>query len=183
MCRQFPAYCARYRAAEACLNSTRERSARWTEWLKSREAAASAAPGGQCFSVDSALIRPLQKVPQYAMLLGELRKRTPESHPDRAHVEVALAQMLTLASECNERVRANIEAGELQRTIAAFGGNVLGGEESKRKFNAVLGAGGGVMPRIVKQGVLLKRNRRERWESLIFFLLSNGRLVYVVACM
>ena len=78
--------------------------------------------------------------------------------------------------------RANIEAEELQRTVAAFGANVLGGDESKRKFNAVLSAGGAVMPRIVKQGGLLKRNRRERWEALAFFLLSNGRLVCVVAC-
>lgn len=173
--RKFPAYCARYRAAESRLAELKNASPPFAAWLQQREAAASV--NGCCFSIDSALIRPLQKVPQFCMLLRELKKRTAEEHPDRENVEKALAEMLALATECNDRVRASIEADELQETIDAFGGGVRGGTESRRKLTEIL-ALSRVMPRIVKRGTLLKRNRRERWESLAFFLFSSGSLVY-----
>ena len=49
---------------------------------------------------------PIQRVPRYRMLLSELLKRTPDDHPDHAQLESALTEVVRLADDINESVRA-----------------------------------------------------------------------------
>ena len=57
-------------------------------------------------SLQSLLIAPVQRVPRYSLLLQELLRRTPASHPDFSSLTRALSLVNHAASHINESVRA-----------------------------------------------------------------------------
>eukprot|EP00052_Salpingoeca_macrocollata_P024281 m.216372 g.216372 ORF g.216372 m.216372 type:complete len:813 (+) comp22215_c0_seq1:195-2633(+) len=66
------------------------------------------------------LIIPVQRVPRYLLLLRELRKRTPQSHPDSADLDTAIAKVENLASQMNEakkKVEKSLMMINIQRMI------------------------------------------------------------------
>eukprot|EP00727_Mastigamoeba_balamuthi_P013240 m51a1_g8539 putative rho guanine nucleotide exchange (303) ;mRNA; r:31489-32637 len=64
---------------------------------------------------ESLLITPVQRVPRYALLLGELLKATPPSHPRRQRLETALALVRDVLTAVNEGKRDAENAAELCR--------------------------------------------------------------------
>ncbi|XP_074599021.1 rho guanine nucleotide exchange factor 38-like [Brevipalpus obovatus] len=58
-----------------------------------------------CFDVPSLLIKPVQRILKYPLLLNELSKCTEESHPDREQTIKAANMIANLASEINEKKR------------------------------------------------------------------------------
>lgn len=58
-----------------------------------------------CFDVPSLLIKPVQRILKYPLLLNELSKCTEESHPDREQTIKAANMITNLASEINEKKR------------------------------------------------------------------------------
>eukprot|EP00002_Diphylleia_rotans_P025343 TRINITY_DN5004_c0_g1_i7.p1 TRINITY_DN5004_c0_g1~~TRINITY_DN5004_c0_g1_i7.p1 ORF type:complete len:485 (-),score=68.95 TRINITY_DN5004_c0_g1_i7:345-1799(-) len=62
----------------------------------------------------SYLIMPVQRVPRYELLLREMLKFTPKTHPDHALVEKALEQVKKVASAINEK---NREAESLNKML------------------------------------------------------------------
>ena len=62
---------------------------------------------------------PVQRIPRYQLLLGELKKRTPEDHPDYPFIEVffftcfqvqkALESIVEVATQCNTAMKGDKE--------------------------------------------------------------------------
>ena len=55
-------------------------------------------------SLESLLIRPVQRIPRYRLLLQELLKHTPEEHSQHAALSKALAVVSLSAGKCNENI-------------------------------------------------------------------------------
>jgi guanine nucleotide exchange factor for Rho/Rac/Cdc42-like GTPase family protein len=53
----------------------------------------------------SFLIKPVQRILKYPLLLRELVKNTPDDHPDRLRLDEALAAMSDVAQSINEEKR------------------------------------------------------------------------------
>jgi hypothetical protein len=44
-------------------------------------------------SLESLLIQPVQRIPRYILLIGELHRKTPDDHPDKQNLADAIAAM------------------------------------------------------------------------------------------
>lgn len=51
------------------------------------------------------MVKPVQRFPQFILLLNDLLKHTPPDHPDRMSLQLALTQLEALADRLNERKR------------------------------------------------------------------------------
>ena len=51
------------------------------------------------------MVKPVQRFPQFILLLNDLLKHTPAEHPDRMSLQLALTQLEALADRLNERKR------------------------------------------------------------------------------
>jgi len=51
------------------------------------------------------MVKPVQRFPQFILLLSDLLKHTPAEHPDRMSLQLALTQLESLADRLNERKR------------------------------------------------------------------------------
>ena len=64
----------------------------------------------------SFLIKPVQRIPRYKLLLEELLKYTPSeplAHPDHAALQDAVKQVLTASSEINEVLRETLRVAKV----------------------------------------------------------------------
>tara|TARA_B110000208_G_scaffold153095_1_gene185212 strand:+ start:144 stop:4763 length:4620 start_codon:yes stop_codon:yes gene_type:complete len=66
------------------------------------------------------LIRPAQRVPRYRLLLEELLKRTPATHPDHAGLTDSLQQVREAATHINETLRQRERRDELAELSLQF---------------------------------------------------------------
>lgn len=71
-------------------------------------------------SLQSFLIRPVQRIPRYRLLLEQLLKYTPVGHPDREFVEVALTKVSAVAGGLNETLRRYENQAKLYDACYAF---------------------------------------------------------------
>lgn len=51
------------------------------------------------------MVKPVQRFPQFILLMNDLLKHTPADHPDRMSLQLALTQLESLADRLNERKR------------------------------------------------------------------------------
>ena len=63
---------------------------------------------------------PVQRIPRYVMLLGELLRFTPERHPDRAPLEHALREVKALAQYINEEAKLVPRMKELAEQLVQW---------------------------------------------------------------
>jgi Rho guanine nucleotide exchange factor 4 len=56
-------------------------------------------------SLEGFLLTPVQRICKYCLLLRELLKATPESHPDHASVDAACNAMRSVANDINDKKR------------------------------------------------------------------------------
>jgi hypothetical protein len=73
--------------------------------------------------LDSFLIRPIQRIPRYNLLIRELLKNTPNDHPDYQQLEKAQDDMEKLGELINTSVhtKANMERmSELEKIIKGY---------------------------------------------------------------
>ena len=56
----------------------------------------------RCLVTEQFLIRPIQRIPRYEMLLSELLKNTPECHADHIPVQSALKAIKLTATSVND---------------------------------------------------------------------------------
>lgn len=78
------------------------------------------------------MVKPVQRFPQFILLLQDLLKQTPKGHPDRMSLQLALTQLELLAEALNERKRA----AEQHHAVL----QVLGSLESKFSLKALAAA-------------------------------------------
>lgn len=111
----------------------------------------------------SCLIAPVQRIPRYRLLLGDILKRTPDDGSDRAHIEAVYRAVSDLAERVNGDMRRQENFQRQLQLQRAFVGNIANIASYDRT--------------LVRDGQLLKRVRygssKPRW-----FFLFNDCLIY-----
>uniref|UniRef100_A0A7N8WSP3 Rho guanine nucleotide exchange factor 10-like protein n=1 Tax=Mastacembelus armatus TaxID=205130 RepID=A0A7N8WSP3_9TELE len=75
------------------------------------------------------MVKPIQRFPQFILLLQDMLKNTPESHSDRLPLQLALTELETLAEKLNEQKRLADQEAEIQQLAHSMG---------DRSFNKLL---------------------------------------------
>ncbi|XP_048877640.1 rho guanine nucleotide exchange factor 10-like protein [Brienomyrus brachyistius] len=61
------------------------------------------------------MVKPIQRFPQFILLLQDMLKNTPKEHPDRLPLQLALTELETLAEKLNEQKRVADQVSEMQQ--------------------------------------------------------------------
>ncbi|XP_033116116.1 rho guanine nucleotide exchange factor 17-like [Anneissia japonica] len=79
-------------------------------------------------SIDDLIIKPVQRIPRYELLIKDFLDNTPEDHPDHDNLEVALSKIRTLAraidDKKNEADRAMLDIAILRELESLIDGNI-----------------------------------------------------------
>ncbi|XP_070766530.1 rho guanine nucleotide exchange factor 10-like protein [Enoplosus armatus] len=75
------------------------------------------------------MVKPIQRFPQFILLLQDMLKNTPKSHTDRLPLQLALTELETLAEKLNEQKRLADQEAEIQQLAHSVG---------DRNFNKLL---------------------------------------------
>lgn len=106
-------YTANYDHADKTLQTLREKNKKFGEYLQQLEYT----PSLKNMDLSSLVIKPVQRLCKYPLLLADLLRSTPASHPDYAGIQHALDLFKVLNSENNlhmERYAQNMKMMELQ---------------------------------------------------------------------
>ena len=76
-------------------------------------------------SLQSIMIRPIQRIPRYVLLLQELDKRLSVDHPAKAHLKNALTQISLVATSINEALRRHEKLSKLVGDMPEISGAQL----------------------------------------------------------
>ncbi|XP_044068728.1 rho guanine nucleotide exchange factor 10-like protein isoform X2 [Siniperca chuatsi] len=71
------------------------------------------------------MVKPIQRFPQFILLLQDMLKNTPKSHPDRLPLQLALTELETLAEKLNEQKRLADQEAEIQQLAHSAGDRSL----------------------------------------------------------
>ncbi|XP_063598046.1 intersectin-1-like isoform X10 [Penaeus indicus] len=126
-------------------------------------------PAVRGLTLTSFLLKPMQRITRYPLLIKELLKYTPEGHPDHHNSQEALLAATTLCAQVNEAVsqRDNTDKLEwMQRQV------ICEGLQERLVFNSLTNTLG---PRkLLHTGVLHKTKSKK---ELVVFLLSDFLLL------
>ncbi|XP_029433706.1 rho guanine nucleotide exchange factor 10-like protein isoform X2 [Rhinatrema bivittatum] len=61
------------------------------------------------------MVKPIQRFPQFILLLQDMLKNTPKGHVDRLSLQLALTELETLAEKLNEQKRVADQVAEIQQ--------------------------------------------------------------------
>ncbi|XP_041108536.1 rho guanine nucleotide exchange factor 10-like isoform X4 [Polyodon spathula] len=78
------------------------------------------------------MMKPIQRFPQFILLLQDMLKNTPKGHPDRLPLQMALTELETLAEKLNERKREADQRCEIKQIAKAM---------NERYLNKLLSSG------------------------------------------
>ena len=67
------------------------------------------------------MVKPIQRFPQFILLLQDLLKETPTGHKDRMALQLALTTLESLAEMLNERKRESEQAAAFQAKLRSTG--------------------------------------------------------------
>ncbi|KAG7519828.1 rho guanine nucleotide exchange factor 10 isoform X1 [Solea senegalensis] len=68
------------------------------------------------------MVKPIQRFPQFILLLQDMLKNTPVSHVDRLPLQLALTELETLAEKLNDQKRLADQEAEIQQLALGVGG-------------------------------------------------------------
>ncbi|XP_051281958.1 rho guanine nucleotide exchange factor 10-like protein isoform X3 [Dicentrarchus labrax] len=71
------------------------------------------------------MVKPIQRFPQFILLLQDMLKNTPKSHTDRLPLQLALTELETLAEKLNEQKRLADQEAEIQQLAHSVGDRSL----------------------------------------------------------
>jgi hypothetical protein len=80
-------------------------------------------PECRALSFQAFILAPVQRIPRYKLLLEDLSRHTPSSHPDAELLGKALESIQQVAHYVNEMIREHervVEMLELQRCLSGF---------------------------------------------------------------
>eukprot|EP00072_Mus_musculus_P066396 XP_017168159.1 PREDICTED: rho guanine nucleotide exchange factor 10 isoform X4 [Mus musculus] len=83
-------------------------------------------------TLHSLMMRPIQRFPQFILLLQDMLKNTAKGHPDRLPLQMALTELETLAEKLNERKRDADQRCEIKQIAKAI---------NERYLNKLLSSG------------------------------------------
>ena len=67
------------------------------------------------------MVKPIQRFPQFILLLQDLLKETPTGHEDRMALQLALTTLESLAEMLNERKRESEQSAAFQAKLRSTG--------------------------------------------------------------
>ena len=70
------------------------------------------------------MVKPIQRFPQFIMLLQDLLKATPPGHGDRMALQLALTTLESLAEMLNERKRECEQTAAFHEKLRSVGGKI-----------------------------------------------------------
>ncbi|XP_045100990.1 FYVE, RhoGEF and PH domain-containing protein 6-like [Portunus trituberculatus] len=121
------------------------------------------------------MLKPVQRIPQYRLLLEEYLKYLPENHPDYVDTQTALAIVANVASHANDTMKQGtnfMKILALQDRLSSGGSGGGGDHEGKGPRYELLRPG----RYLLKEGELLKLCRREMQPR--YFILLSDVLLY-----
>ncbi|XP_060707963.1 rho guanine nucleotide exchange factor 10-like protein isoform X2 [Hemiscyllium ocellatum] len=71
------------------------------------------------------MVKPIQRFPQFILLLQDMLKNTPKGHADRLSLQLALTELETLAEKLNEQKRVVDQMAEIQQLAKSVGDRTL----------------------------------------------------------
>ena len=89
--------------------------------------------------LDALRVEPVQRVPRYVLLLGDLLKHTPEEHPDFEVLQKATTEIGSIAHSINERKRENENRVRIEGLSRQLRGNRRATRESFRPGDELVG--------------------------------------------
>ena len=158
--------------------------------------------GSQPLDLEALLIQPVQRIPRYRLLLEDLMKNTPVSHPDFENTENSLKHIRDVATNVNESIRATEQSKKmaeqtgLQKYIAPhrklllegfFSAkvSVLGGDAIKGSIDVALYLFNDLLVFFFAKPVKLKDPRKLdftelAWPSALMWPALDGKLAFRV---
>jgi len=109
------------------------------------------------------LIVPVQRIPRYPLLLKDIIKYTPQSHPDYANLNEALDGIAKLADWVNENVRKN----QSQRVLMRIQSELEGMEEALMTASRIF----------VKEGEVVELSETEKPRRRVFLLFNDVLII------
>ncbi|XP_047404090.1 rho guanine nucleotide exchange factor 10 isoform X2 [Sciurus carolinensis] len=106
-------YVNNFSTAVAVLKKTCAAKPAFLEFLKSQEGSADRV------TLYSLMMKPIQRFPQFILLLQDMLKNTSKGHPDRLPLQMALTELETLAEKLNERKRDADQRCEIKQIAKA----------------------------------------------------------------
>ncbi|KAM6977926.1 LOW QUALITY PROTEIN: rho guanine nucleotide exchange factor 10-like protein [Aplochiton taeniatus] len=67
------------------------------------------------------MVKPIQRFPQFILLLQDMLKNTPRAHPDRLPLQLALTELESLADRLNEQKRLADQQAEIHQLARSVG--------------------------------------------------------------
>lgn len=119
-------YVNNFSTAVAVLKKTCATKPAFLEFLKSQEASPDRV------TLYSLMMKPIQRFPQFILLLQDMLKNTPQGHPDRLPLQMALTELEILAEKLNERKRDADQRCEIKHIAKAI---------NERYLNKLLSSG------------------------------------------
>lgn len=120
-------YVNNFSTAVAVLKKTCSTKPAFLEFLKQSQESSS-----DRVTLYSLMTRPIQRFPQFILLLQDMLKNTPRGHPDRLPLQMALTELETLAEKLNERKRDADQRCEIKQMAKAV---------NERYLNKLLSSG------------------------------------------
>ena len=77
------------------------------------------------------MVKPIQRFPQFILLLQDLLKETPLGHHDRMALQLALTTLESLAEMLNERKRESEQAAAFQAKLRSTGSKLGRGDQAR----------------------------------------------------
>ncbi|MGH0133746.1 UNVERIFIED_CONTAM: hypothetical protein FKN15_005261 [Acipenser sinensis] len=71
------------------------------------------------------MVKPIQRFPQFILLLQDMLKNTPKGHQDRLPLQLALTELETLAEKLNEQKRVADQIAEIQQLAKSVSDRAL----------------------------------------------------------
>jgi serine/threonine protein kinase/N-acetylneuraminic acid mutarotase len=103
-------YVNNYNKSSELLDKLRKKNKAWAQFEEEMQNSAEF----RMEDFDSLLIKPIQRLTKYGLLLNEIKKHTEKSHPDYESVQIAWQKMTMMADHANQAKR---EAEQLARAV------------------------------------------------------------------
>ncbi|XP_060794230.1 rho guanine nucleotide exchange factor 10-like protein isoform X2 [Neoarius graeffei] len=98
------------------------------EFLKKRQAVST-----DRITLYGLMVKPIQRFPQFILLLQDMLKNTPSGHQDRLPLQLALTELETLAEKLNEQKRLAEQLSEIQQLTRSNSDRALSKLNSDQK--------------------------------------------------
>uniref|UniRef100_A0A3Q4GMY9 Rho guanine nucleotide exchange factor (GEF) 10 n=1 Tax=Neolamprologus brichardi TaxID=32507 RepID=A0A3Q4GMY9_NEOBR len=108
-------YVNNFSTAMAVVRKTCASKPAFLEFLKHRQETSS-----DRMTLYGLMMKPIQRFPQFILLLQDMLKNTPVGHPDRLPLQMALTELETLAEKLNEKKREADQRCEIRHIAKAM---------------------------------------------------------------